>query len=150
MASRWSWGRVSGWVQRYLPRFLATAWAVWAAATAVAYVDKVPPQLEAVDGALSAPVWALWSVAAGALVAGVLVPSAASSRAQDIARWARIIGMGIITAELVVWTAAFFVDQPRGWVSGKNYCMLALMSLFSTWTIARDRARVRKVVPHGP
>ena len=149
MASRWSWGRISGWVQRYLPRFLATAWAAWATATAVAYIDLVPPQLEAVDGALSAPVWVLWSVAAGALVAGVLVPSAASPRAQDIARWLRIIGMGIITAELVVWTAAFFVDQPRGWVSGKNYLMLLINALFCTWTIAQSKARVRQVVPHG-
>lgn len=149
MASRWSWGRVSGWVQRYLPRFLAVAWAVWAAATAVAYVDMVPPQLEAVDGAISFPMWLLWSVAAAALLFGSLVPSSASDRARDVASWSRIIGMGIITAELVVWTAAFFVDQPRGWVSGKNYCMLALMAVFATWTIASDRAQ-SGVVRHGP
>lgn len=148
MASRW--GRVSGWVQRYLPRFLATAWAAFAAATAVAYIGLVPPQLEAVDGAISFPMWLLWSVAAAALLFGSLVPSSASDRARDVARWARITGMGIITAELVIWTIAFFVDQPRGWVTGKNYGMLAIMALFATWTIARDRARVKKVVPHGP
>ena len=141
MPIRWPKGRVSGWVQRYLPRFLAVAWAVWAAATAVAYVGLVPPQLEAVDGALSAPVWMLWCVAAGALVLGVLVSSSAPNKVHDIARWSRIIGMGIIAAELVIWSAAFFVDQPRGWVSGKNYLMLAVMALFSTWTIARDRAQ---------
>lgn len=150
MRSRWSWGRVSGWVQRYLPRFLAVAWAVFAAATAVAYVDKVPPQLEAVDGAISVPMWLLWTAAASTLLFGSLVPSGVSGRVRDVTRWSRITGMGIITAELVIWTAAFFVDEPRGWVSGKNYCMLALMAIFSTWTIARDRARVRKVVPHGP
>lgn len=142
------WGRIGEYVQRYLPRFLATAWAVWAAATAVAYVDLVPKQLEAVDGAISAPVWLLWSVAAAALTLGVLVPSDAKAWAHDIARWLRITGMTIISAELVIWTAAFFVDEPRGWVSGKNYCMLALMALFSTWTIARDRAR-SGVVPSG-
>lgn len=146
MPTRWTWRQFTRWVQRYLPRLLAIAWAVWAAATATAYVDKVPPQLEAVDGAINAPVWALWTVAAGALVAGVLAPSAASSRAQNIARWLRIIGMGIITAELVIWTAAFFVDQPRGWVSGKNYAMLALMALFCTWTIARDHAGTGQVI----
>lgn len=145
---RSKWARVGVYVQRYLPRFLATAWAVWAAATAIAYVDKVPPQLEVVDAALSAPMWLLWAVAAGALVAGVLVPSVASYRAQDIARWLRITGMTIITAELVIWTFAFFVDEPRGWVSSKNYLMLAVMALFSTWTIARDRAR-SGVVPGG-
>ena len=93
--------------------------------------------------------WALWAVASTALVLGVLVPSGAPSRAHDIARWLRITGMTIITAELVVWTAAFFVDEPRGWVSGKNYAMLMLMALFSTWTIARDKARGRQVVPCG-
>ena len=146
MASRW--GRVSGWAQRYLPRFLAVAWAAFAAATAVAYIGLVPPQLEAVDGAISVPMWLLWAVATAALFFGSLVPSGASERARDVARWSRIIGMGIITAELVIWTIAFFCDQPRGWVSGKNYGMLAVMALFSTWTIARDRAR-SGVVPHG-
>lgn len=147
MASRW--GRISGWVQRYLPRFLAVAWAAFAAATAVAYIGLVPPQLKAVDGAISFPMWLLWSVAAAALLFGALVPSGAPEHALDVARWSRIIGMGIITAELVIWTAAFFVDQPRGWVTGKNYGMLAIMALFATWTIARDRARVKKAVPHG-
>ena len=142
-------GKLTGWVQRYLPRFLALAWAAWAAATAVAYVDLVPKQLEAVDGAINAPVWLLWAVSAVALVLGVLAPSGASTRAHDLARWSRITGMTIITAELVVWTAAFFVDEPRGWVSGKNYAMLMLMALFSTWTIARDKARGRQVVSCG-
>ena len=56
--------------------------------------------------------------------------------------------MGIVTAELVIWTIAFFFDQPRGWVTGKNYGMLALMAMFATWTIARDRAQ-SGVMPHG-
>ena len=149
MRSSWSWGRISGWVQRYLPRFLATAWAVWAAATAVAYIGVVPPQLEAVDGAISVPMWLLWSVAAAALLFGSLVPSGASDRARDVARWSRITGMGIITAELVIWTIAFFIDQPRGWVTGKNYAMLMVNTWIGVWIIARDRARVRKVVPSG-
>lgn len=149
MRIRWSWGRISGWVQRYLPRFLATAWAAFAAATAVAYIGLVPPQLKAVDGAISFPMWLLWAVAATALLFGSLVPSSAPDRARDVASWSRIIGMGIITAELVIWTAAFFVDQPRGWVTGKNYCMLALMAVFATWTIASDRAQ-SGVVRHGP
>ena len=99
------------------------------------------PQLEAVDAVIPAPVWLLWAVAAVALVLGVFVPSGASPRSQDIARWLRIIGMTIIIAELVVWSASFVAENPRGWVSGKNYLMLAVMALFSTWTIARDRAQ---------
>lgn len=149
MRIRWSKGRISGWVQRYLPRFLATVWAAFAAATAVAYIGIVPPQLEAVDGAISFPMWLLWAVAATALLFGSLVPSGASERARDVARWSRIIGMGIIAAELAIWTIAFFIDQPRGWVTGKNYGMLALMAMFATWTIARDRAQ-SGVVRHGP
>lgn len=141
MQSRWPKKHISGWVQRYLPRFLAVAWAAFAAATAVAYIGLVPPQLEAVDGTISVPMWLLWAVAAAALLFGSLVPSGASDRARDVARWARIIGMGIIAAELVIWAIAFFFDQPRGWVTGKNYGMLAVMALFSSWTIARDRAQ---------
>ncbi|MBA1835463.1 hypothetical protein [Corynebacterium wankanglinii] len=148
MPSRWSWGTVSGCVQRYLPRFLAVAWAVFVAATAAAYIGVVPPQLEGVDGAISVPMWLLWAAAAAALLFGSLVPSGASERARDVARWSRIIGMGIIAAELAIWTIAFFFDQPRGWVTGKNYGMLALMAMFATWTIARDRAK-SGVVPHG-
>ncbi|WP_042405683.1 hypothetical protein [Corynebacterium jeddahense] len=140
---------MSGYVERYLPRLLAVAWAAWAAATAVAYVHLVPKQLEAVDGAIATPVWLLWAVAAVALLLGVLVPSRASDRATDWASWLRIIGMMIVTAELVIWSVAFFVDEPRGWVSGKNYAMLLVNALFSTWMIARERARVKRVVPYG-
>ncbi|WP_051106238.1 MULTISPECIES: hypothetical protein [Corynebacterium] len=137
------------WVQCYLPRFLAVAWAAFAAATAAAYIGVVPPQLEAVDGALSAPMWLLWAVAATALLFGSLVPSGAPERARDVARWSRIIGMGIIAAELSIWTIAFFVDQPRGWVTGKNYLMLLVSALFCTWTVAQTKARGKRVVPGG-
>ena len=141
--------KVVGWLQRYLPRFLAAVWAVWATATAFAYVDRVPPQLEAVDAAFAPPVWAVWAIAAVLLALGVLVPSRASDRAQDVARWLRVAGMVLIAAELVIWSAAFFVEQPRGWVSGKNYLLLGVLALFSTWTIARDRAQVRQVMARG-
>ena len=149
MPGRWSRAAVTGWVQRYLPRFLATAWAVWAAATAVAYIGRVPPQLEAVDAAFAPPVWTVWSAAAVLLALGVLVPSRASHRSQEVARWLRVAGMVLIAAELVIWSAAFFVEQPRGWVSGKNYLLLGALALFSTWTIARDRAQVRQVMARG-
>lgn len=149
MPIRWPKKRIIGCVQRYLPRFLATAWAAFAAATAVAYMDMVPPQLEAVDGATLTPVWALWFLAAGALLFGAFMPPNEQGEAYPVARWARIFGMAIIAAELVIWTAAFFMSQPRGWVTGKNYLMLAVSALFCTWTIARDKARVRQVADSG-
>ena len=149
MPNRWSREEVIGWVQRCLPRLLAAVWAVWSAATAIAYVDMVPKQLAAVDDVIPLPVWTVWAAAAALLALGVLVPSVASDRSQEIARWMRIIGMTIIAAELVIWSAAFFVEQPRGWVSGKNYLLLAVLALFSTWTIARDRAQIRQVMLHG-
>lgn len=149
MPNRRSREEVIGWVQRRLPRLLAAVWAVWSAATAVAYVDMVPKQLSAVDDVIPLPVWTVWAVSAVLLALGVLVPSRASDRSQEIARWLRVAGMVLIAAELVIWSAAFFVEQPRGWVSGKNYLLLAGLALFSTWTIARDRARVRQVMPRG-
>ena len=79
----------------------------------------------------------------------MLVPSRASDRSQEVARWLRVAGMVLIAAELVIWSAAFFVEQPRGWVSGKNYLLLGALALFSTWTIARDRAQVRQVMARG-
>lgn len=141
MPGRWSRAAVTGWVQRCLPRLLATVWAVWSTATAVAYVDMVPKQLEAVDAAFAPPVWTVWSAASVLLALGVLVSSRASDRSQEVARWLRVAGMVLIVAELVIWSAAFFVEHPRGWVSGKNYLLLAVLALFSTWTIARDRAQ---------
>lgn len=136
-------------MQRYLPRLLAAAWAVWSAATAVAYVDRVPPQLQAVDAVIPLPVWTVWAAASAALMLGVCTSPTAPDRLQEVARWLRVVGMVLITAELVIWSFAFFAEEPRGWVSGKNYLLLGGLALFSTWTIARDRARVRQVVPHG-
>lgn len=133
-------------VQRRLPRMLALGWALWCTATAVAYVEHVPPQLEAVDGALASPVWGLWAGAAVLLLLGSVVTSAAPPRVQNVARWLRITGMTITCATLIIWTVAFFMDEPRGWVTGKNYALLAIMAAVTTWTIARDEASRKRVV----
>lgn len=125
---------------RWLPRLLALVWAAWCVVTAVAYVHHVPEQLQAVDGAVKAPVWTVWAAAAALLVLGTLAPSTASPKAKDVSRWLRITGMSIAAAMLIMWTIAFCVAEPRGWVSGKNYALLALMALYTTWTIARDSA----------
>ncbi|MDK8242690.1 hypothetical protein [Corynebacterium coyleae] len=109
-------------------------------ATAVAYVDHVPPQLRSVDGAVSAPVWAVWATSAALLFFGVVAPSTSHAKVQNVSRWMRVTGMTIACAMLILWSVAFFIDQPRGWVSGKNYALLAVMALVATWTIARDGA----------
>lgn len=125
---------------RRLPRLLALVWAAWCVATAVAYVHHVPEQLVAVDGAFKAPVWTVWAAAATLLVLGTLAPATSHAKVKDFSRWLRITGMSIAAAMLTMWTIAFCVAEPRGWVSGKNYALLALMALFTTWTIARDGA----------
>lgn len=127
-------------VTRRLPRLLALVWSIWCVATAVAYVDHVPPQLRSVDGAVSAPVWAVWATAATLLFFGVVAPSTSHEKVQNVSRWMRVTGMTIACAMLILWSVAFFIDQPRGWVSGKNYALLAVMALVATWTIARDGA----------
>lgn len=134
-----------GKVMRRLPRILAVVWGVWCVATAVAYVHHVPQQLAAVDSAVTAPVWAVWATAATLLIVGSLVPGASPPQVQNVSRWARIIGMAVACAMLIMWSAAFFVDEPRGWVSAKNYALLAVMAMVSSWIIARDSAKRQEV-----
>lgn len=134
-----------GKIMRRLPRILAVVWGVWCIATAVAYVHHVPQQLVAVDGAVSAPVWAVWATAATLLIVGSLAPGASPPQVQNLSRWVRIIGMAIACAMLILWSAAFFIDEPRGWVSAKNYSLLAVMAMVSSWIIARDSAKRQEV-----
>lgn len=133
-------------IQRRLPRLLAVAWTVWTVATAAAYIDRVPPQLAIVDAATAAPIWTIWATAAVVLTLGVIVPSRAPESAQDVARWLRISGMMIICATLIIWTIVFALEQPRGWVTAKNYALIALFAAYTSWTIARDEASRRRVV----
>ena len=132
-------------VMRRLPRILAVVWGIWCIATAVAYVHHVPQQLAAVDGAVAAPVWAVWATSATLLIIGVIAPGTSTPRVQNVSRWMRVTGMTIACAMLVLWSAAFFIDEPRGWVSAKNYALLAVMALVSSWIIARDSAERQEV-----
>lgn len=138
----------SRWKQRistYLPRALSLVWAVWAVATAVAYMKRVPPQLVGVDDAINVKVWVLWLVAAFLLIAGVLAPINVSVEIWEAARIVRVIGISLIVALLITWTVTFSLEGDRGWVSGKNYAMLTAMCVYSAWTIARDVASGRVV-----
>ena len=132
-------------ISTYLPRALSLAWAVWAVATAVAYMKRVPPQLIGVDDAINVKVWVLWLIAAFLLIAGVLAPTNVSVEIWEAARIVRVIGISLIVALLITWTVTFSLEGDRGWVSGKNYAMLTAMCVYSAWTIARDVASGRAV-----
>lgn len=134
-------------VMRRLPRILAVVWGIWCAATGVAYVHHVPQQLEAVDSAVGAPVWGIWATSATLLIVGSLAPGASPPQVQNISRWARIIGMTIACAMLILWSVAFFIDEPRGWVSAKNYALLGVMAMVTSWIIARDSTERIEVRP---
>ena len=139
--SKWT-----GRVQRWLPRLLALLWAKFAIQTAMSYDSGAPPQLESVDGLTPVPLWAIWSIPAVMTVLGVAIPPRASAKAQNVARWLRIGGMGIFGVFLIVWSGAFYLEPPRGWVTGKNYEMLFYMAVFCTWFIARDETGRKQVV----
>ena len=134
-----------GEVMRKLPRLLAVIWGVWAIGTAIAYVDHVPPQLAVIDGAVAAPVWGIWATSATLLIIGAVAPNSAPPMVQNLSRWARITGLAIVAAMLLLWAGAFFMDHPRGWVSGKNYALLGVMAMVSSWIIARDSAKREQV-----
>lgn len=127
-------------VSRRLPRVLSILWAAWAAATAAAYADGTPPQLLPVDSVTPIPLSALWSIASGLLLAGVLVRTDAPPCAQNVARWLRLAGIALIVGLLIVWSFAFFFEAPRGWVSGKNYLLAAALGTINSWTIARNQS----------
>lgn len=133
---------------RKLPRLLAVIWGVWAVGTAIAYIDHVPPQLAVIDGAVMAPVWGIWAISATLLIVGAVAPNSAPPVVQNVSRWARATGLAIVAAMLLLWAGAFFMDQPRGWVSGKNYALLGAMAMVSSWIIARDSAK-REQVPEN-
>ena len=117
-------------------------WAIWDAATAVAYIDSSPPQLQRVENILHMPIWVVWAVATAFLVVGVLIPAKRSERFRELAIWTRGIGMALSAALLALWGLEFiFSDAERGWVSGKNYLMLADNGLFFGYLVSRYSMR---------
>lgn len=122
------------------PRIIALGWAAWAASTAWAYIDGAPPQLQRVENALHIEVWALWAVSAVMLFAGGTIP-ASGERLQSITGWLRGGGLALSAGLLGLWAVEFFItDSTRGWVSGKNYLLLAACALSHSWWVGRHRA----------
>lgn len=135
----WRCVRASG--PAALPRGIALVWAAWGAATAYAYLDGAPPQLATVENLLHMPLWILWATAAVLLVCGALVPPKAPQRAQETGAWLRGIGLAITAGLLGAWSVEFFAtDASRGWVSAKNYVILAACAIHHAWVIGRNRA----------
>ena len=130
---------VQEWLASKLAISICLLWAIWDAATAVAYIDSSPPQLQRVENILHMPIWVVWAVATACLVVGVLIPI---KRFRELAIWTRGIGMVLSVILLALWGLEFiFSDAERGWVSGKNYLMLAVNGLFFGYLVSRYSVR---------
>lgn len=138
--------RVLCWAQLAVPRVIALGWSAWAAATAVAYFDGAPPQLERLEETIRIiPIWGMWATAAVLMALGAVLPTISIGRLKDLAGWLRGGGLAITAGLLGLWAVEFFVaDQDRGWVSGKNYMLLAAAALTHSWYVGRHRAPPRR------
>jgi len=68
------------------------------------------------------------------IVAGLLIPI---KRYWELAIWTRGIGMVLSVILLALLGLEFiFSDTERGWVSGKNYLMLAVNGLFYGYLVS--------------
>lgn len=122
------------------PRVIALGWAAWATATAWAYIDGAPPQLQRVENILHIEVWTLWAISAVMLFVGGTIPSS-GERLQNITGWLRGGGLALSAGLLGLWAVEFFItDATRGRVSGKNYLLLAACALSHSWWIGRHQA----------
>lgn len=123
------------------PRIIALGWSIWAASTAWAYHDGAPVQLQRVEDALHIDVWVMWAVSAVLLAVGAVIPTRSQGRIQEVAGWVRGGGLALSAGLLGLWAVEFFAtDVSRGWVSGKNYLLLAVCALSHSWWIGRHRA----------
>lgn len=134
--------KIKAWLAGNLAIVICLLWLIWDAATAVAYLDSTPPQLQRIENFLHVPIWVVWAVAAGFLLIGVLIPAKRSERFREVAIWTRGIGMAASSALLALWGLEFiFSDAERGWVSGKNYLMLGINGLFFGYLVSRFSVR---------
>lgn len=121
-----------------IPRVLTGAWAGWAAATSYAYTSGTPDHLIMVERILHAPIWAVWAILASILTLGSITPP--GYRISPIGAWLRIIGMAGIAGMVALWAWGFMVaDWDRGWVSAKNYALIAAAAGVSAWIAGRER-----------
>lgn len=135
------------WAVARSPRGVAAVWALWAWATALAYADTTPSQLDPVTKLIpgTGVAW-LWGAAAVLLTIGAVVPSGARdspTRVDNVARGCRIAGLAMVTGLLIAWGVTYAYDsvhmENRLWVSAKNYLLLALVALANSQTVGRYR-----------
>lgn len=81
---------VRAWLANYLAIPVCLLWAIWDALTALAYIEKSPPQLQRIENILHMPIWVVWAVVAGVLLVGALIPV---KRFREVAIWTRGTGM---------------------------------------------------------
>jgi len=133
--------RIIPWARVAAPRIIALGWSAWAGSTAWAYRDGAPVHLQRVEDALQVDVWVMWAVSAALMLAGAVIPSRAEGHLQEAAGWLRGGGLALSAGLLGLWSVEFFaIDVSRGWVSGKNYLLLAACALSHSWWIGRHRA----------
>lgn len=130
------------WLAGHQAVIICLLWGIWDAATAVAYLDGAPQQLQTAERLLHMPIWVVWAAAATMLIIGALVPAGKGRIWMDAAIWLRGIGLAISAALLGVWSLEFFfAESERGWVSGKNYLLLTFVALHYGWMVSRYSVR---------
>lgn len=134
--------KIKAWLSGHLAILVCLHWFIWDAATAVAYLDAAPPQLQRIENFLHMPIWIVWAVVSALLLFGALVPVRLGERFRELAIWTRGLGMVLSVILLALWGLEFiFSDAERGWVSGKNYLMLAVNGLFFGYVVSRYSVR---------
>lgn len=128
-------------VPHTLIRAMSAAWAVFAWATSAAYTDREPGQLDPVMAWLPVDLAWAWAIIALLLTAGAALPLPILNWGYRLGRWCRTIGLIATAGILFAFATSFMLSGSRGWVSGKNYLLIALVSLAGSWLCGRDHGR---------
>ncbi|WP_313546380.1 hypothetical protein [Corynebacterium sp.] len=135
------WAKTYEWLAGKQAIIMVLGWAVWDAATAVAYLDTSPPQLQTVESILHIPIWVVWAAVTALLVVGAFIPVKRGERWLDVAVWLRGVGLFLTAALLGGWAVEFILADGRGWVSGKNYLFMSFLGLHYVWIVVRYSVR---------
>lgn len=132
-------GRVVPW-PALIPRVMCLVWAIWSSATAYAYRWTTPDTLNSVEDILHFPIWIAWAVVSGVLVVGALIPPRVPRPVLYAGSTLRLVGMSLVGGLVTAWAFEFILDDSsRGWVSGKNYLLLAFCAVITAGTVAQNR-----------
>lgn len=133
---------LEAWFSDYIAIIMMAGWIVWDIATALAYLDGAPKQLEKAEDLLHVPIWTVWALAAALLIIGCLIPARRGGLCNDVAVWTRSAGLAVNAALLGIWSYEFiFADAERGWVTGKNYLFFTFFALHYGYLVTRYTLR---------